>query len=904
MKSIFPFYNYVSWFLLGTVAVTGIFTNELAVVNAAPVNTSSSCQTADSSLKANDFQRQVTVRFEIKGKTKTEYGSGVIIRKKENTPTSFTYTVLTVDHNFVSDGWGYYNIFEPKYPPLVNLDKPQPATKPIPEEWQDAKVTLITCDTERHQLEAKNLTRLRRNFGKDKERGVDLALVTFESDKEYEFARLTPLFQQELYSKVGVLGWPKKDDKEDGESVETYNQGKIQNLGVFDYLGAKGVNGYVLYYNAKSRPGMSGGPVFDTNNLVVGINGKKNSQYNVGITQPNVIGCFAPEQELIDELARGIPTHTLIDQLELVKPKPRQGVPPFLIVRQSQIRLNPDIYLGLSEDMKYSKLFSFGDVKPSEQGDDIKEYIDGIFLLVSRKYSESIKAFTSAIENAEKNKVQQAKAYYARSFAYSCNPIKTERSYDKALEDFAKVTDLFNNFKKEDKENNTKLRKINIMSKAAVLAAQNKYEEAFNELSNEQLKENAQAYILKGQLILQQAIIKKYSYQEAKIKAENAWKIAEIKIKKDEIDEKLKNYLHLGNAQYLYNDKNAAIKSWKAALKIIEKTTEEDDIAFFAISLVRLTSQSDEEMLKERLKPNKSESKALKVYEQVLRAIDEAKLNTFSSDGIPGNLQAIVRQPIYDDRVADALNKFVEQDSNQEMEKKNPNVYMSRAYFFVYKGKINEALEDLKKAKEIYTGHKDDLNKERVRMQICKLSPQEADCPPLAPSPTSQPPTTVSVAPAQTFICDPKTSQLTLRTTNGEQRPLINWQSLAFTPSGYNPQIRCQQVSARLEKFQKEGRLNPENITSSVRTYKFKKDGRWISYPLNVLCLASSPSDAAASKCTDDGLIITLERSQKAKHMLQEFRKALSENFISKPLIKGVDKPKLKDVPKNHNERF
>ncbi|MEH2246751.1 COP23 domain-containing protein [Nostoc sp.] len=161
-------------------------------------------------------------------------------------------------------------------------------------------------------------------------------------------------------------------------------------------------------------------------------------------------------------------------------------------------------------------------------------------------------------------------------------------------------------------------------------------------------------------------------------------------------------------------------------------------------------------------------------------------------------------------------------------------------------------------------------------MDLCKISPE--DClsrtvspkKPPATNPTPQKKSSIDpVTPDSTFSCDPKTSNLTLRTTNGKQHILINWQSIAFTPSGYNPQIRCQQVSARLQKFQKEGRLNPKNITSSVRTYKIQKDGGSIPYSLNILCLAKSSSDAAAKICAEDGLIITLERGEKPEQILK-----------------------------------
>ncbi|MHC5833565.1 MAG: hypothetical protein ACYT04_000000100635, partial [Nostoc sp.] len=71
------------------------------------------------------------------------------------------------------------------------------------------------------------------------------------------------------------------------------------------------------------------------------------------------------------------------------------------------------------------------------------------------------------------------------------------------------------------------------------------------------------------------------------------------------------------------------------------------------------------------------------------------------------------------------------------------------------------------------------------------------------------------------------------------------------------------------------------------------------SYSLNVLCLAKSSSDAAAKKCAEDGLIITLERSEKPEQILKQFREALSEDFAGEPLTKGVDKPKYEPTSEN-----
>lgn len=227
-------------------------------------------------------------------------GTGTIIAKQDS-DEGYKYTVLTADHNFTWNGELVFDIED-----TVRL----------------YEVRLITFDNHPSggiRLTAENIERLRvdtkegRNNNRNGQTtGLDLAVVTFESDREYPVATLAPLPPEVEHterngSAVRVTGWPNSNVQQ-GSPVLWYNAGTINPHEEYDYLGTNR-NGNVMGYNAETEGGVSGGPVFDESGNLIGVHGRGR-----GPSQPADPG--DESRKIIGEnVSGGIPINTFTDQL-------------------------------------------------------------------------------------------------------------------------------------------------------------------------------------------------------------------------------------------------------------------------------------------------------------------------------------------------------------------------------------------------------------------------------------------------------------------------------------------------------------------------------------------------------------------------------------------------------------
>lgn len=150
-------------------------------------------------------------------------GTGVIIAKKGK-----SYTVLTANHVVL---------------------------------YSDAQYSIVT--SKQKQYQATKVQRLQTS--KD---APDLAVVTFESPEDYPVAALANSDQAVIGADIYVCGYPLPSLGAGKEREFTFS------TGIVSARPESRPQGYTLRYNATTRVGMSGGPVFDLEGRVVGIHGQ------------------------------------------------------------------------------------------------------------------------------------------------------------------------------------------------------------------------------------------------------------------------------------------------------------------------------------------------------------------------------------------------------------------------------------------------------------------------------------------------------------------------------------------------------------------------------------------------------------------------------------------------------
>jgi tetratricopeptide (TPR) repeat protein len=184
--------------------------------------------------KLNHRARQMTVRIENSGGT----GSGVIIARKGN-----SYYVLTAKH-------------------VVEDEELNP-----PQNFTDNQI--ITADRIIQKVTSIAVAK-----------GVDLAIVKFNSKNNYPIARLGK-YSQNNDDLAFVGGFPDREDELNSQILQwQFNPGYIVSPEVSKIFTQNNLsfnNGYDMYYGSITHQGMSGGGVFDLEGNLIGIHGRSES---------------------------------------------------------------------------------------------------------------------------------------------------------------------------------------------------------------------------------------------------------------------------------------------------------------------------------------------------------------------------------------------------------------------------------------------------------------------------------------------------------------------------------------------------------------------------------------------------------------------------------------------------
>lgn len=152
-----------------------------------------------------------------------ENGSGIIVQKQGN-----TYTVLTAAHVVKSS---------------------------------DQKYEIVTPDNQRYQIDYSQVKKYPNQ--------IDLAVITFTSNQNYQVAKVGNPDKAKLGATVYVAGFPKQTASRKFSSLNFPPPGQITANATQAVKG-----GYTLAYSVPTLQGMSGGPLLNQQGELIGIHGR------------------------------------------------------------------------------------------------------------------------------------------------------------------------------------------------------------------------------------------------------------------------------------------------------------------------------------------------------------------------------------------------------------------------------------------------------------------------------------------------------------------------------------------------------------------------------------------------------------------------------------------------------
>ena len=146
--------------------------------------------------------------------------------------------------------------------------------------------TVQTIDGRKHQVIPESIKRLG---------GLDLAVFEFTSNQNYQTAELGDSGSLNEGQIVYFGGYPGELRREDNRYYRFFTANLV------GILPRSTENGYSLIYNGEAFPGMSGGPVFNAEGLLIGVHGEANVAFTGGTS--NYAIPIASYQQIIAQQA-------------------------------------------------------------------------------------------------------------------------------------------------------------------------------------------------------------------------------------------------------------------------------------------------------------------------------------------------------------------------------------------------------------------------------------------------------------------------------------------------------------------------------------------------------------------------------------------------------------------------
>ncbi|MCL1472206.1 trypsin-like peptidase domain-containing protein [Argonema antarcticum A004/B2] len=869
--------------------------------------------------------RQVTVRFEIrydddKSKTPKSDGSGVIISTQGN-----KYTVLTADHVLLATKADINNIIRPQTYVFADPRKPT--------------LIVVTHDGKEHQVKAEQVIRLR----SDPRKGLDLALVTFEvlDSSIYPVAKLSAFAAQEL-NPTGVYGWPALEpdpEKLDENPLKpNYGTGTILELRNLDESGRIS-KGYAMTYDATTASGMSGGPAVDENNpdLVIGIHGN-GGRANI-VVIPEISGIFTASYTQRYK-SSAIPIQTFINQIresnsqkrnwffsqisqELIDSLKKQieDTPPQSNTQNAaESKYIQGLRLLRNGRKMVSKGKTTGNAETTGNGEkSLNDAIDSFkeVVMADKDYLEAYAAMADAYYFLKDYK--NAHDNYKLALD-NTNRVNAKQRYDEEKEEKEEIVE-----ESKKKFGNPDLFRTNILLKqAAVYFEEGLVGEADKEikkiLTKEEIKmkvEGKEENIIypadnRPHIYLIRALInintkkeenqylvmaEKEACKLAKQYDDNKKECASVTNKGDATNEvDATGLVSVGMYYYQYkHNEDKALKIWERAIK----AAPEDSYIYIEIGkylnrngnrdlALKFWQGIEDKMAKDPLVMRQLSD----VYDYYYRWFNEKQ-------NAPENAN------FYRKKALDTINMAVKLTEERFEKGERPDlraeVYTELGIRLRAYNDLPGAIQELNKAYKIYSDRGDSLNAREIAQELCQIN--QTDCskthiiiPPQGTNPPSgqnpnpiepKPPETVVIKPpiTQTFYCDPTSGRVTVDRTQNGDRPLIRWESNRFTPWGYDPRLRCQQVSARLQEYRASGDLDSNRITYGRMNRR------------TILCVARPERflESSATRCRGGLLILTLEPRQNPEQVLREFKQVLTGTYPNPPLRKELSNPASKE---------